>query len=253
MKRLLPIRNVAALMAMTCGIHADILERKNGTILDGKYAGGTAGTVRFETSAGVQVIQTGEIIALTFTAVSSTAPAPAAASPPAATAPPSAVAPAAQPQSVTLPAGATLMVRTLDNISSRNRPGTPFSTRLEYDLSAGNTIALKGGTVIYGQIQSATQAGRVVGQSALDLRLTQVVVNGQTVPLMTSGHRAAGQSAIAKTAKSASAGAAIGAVGRAAVRGQTIGLAQGTLLEFTLMQPVTIPVSQQIRQAISLV
>ncbi len=47
--------------------HADILELKNGNILNGKYAGGTAGTVRIETSAGQQVVETSQIIALTFT------------------------------------------------------------------------------------------------------------------------------------------------------------------------------------------
>ena len=46
---------------------ADILELKNGNVLNGKYAGGTAGTVRFETSAGLQVIETSQVIALTFT------------------------------------------------------------------------------------------------------------------------------------------------------------------------------------------
>jgi hypothetical protein len=39
---------------------ADVLELKNGTMLNGKYVGGSAGTVRFETSAGVQVIETAQ-------------------------------------------------------------------------------------------------------------------------------------------------------------------------------------------------
>ena len=36
-------------------MRADILELKNGDVLDGKYVGGTAGTVRFEAGAGMQV------------------------------------------------------------------------------------------------------------------------------------------------------------------------------------------------------
>jgi hypothetical protein len=149
-----------------------------------------------------------------------------------------------------------LLVRTMDGVSSRNRAGTPFTTKLEYDLP-GSTggVAVKGGTVIYGRIASSTQAGRTLGRSTLDLRLAQIVVNGQPVPIMTSGYLVAGQASIAKAAKGAAAGAAIGAIGDnagkgaaigasagALTRGQTITITPGTLLEFTLTQPVTVTV-----------
>jgi hypothetical protein len=146
-----------------------------------------------------------------------------------------------------------LLVRTMDSISSKNKPGTAFTTRLEYDLGADNAVAVKGGTVIYGRVQSSTQAGRATGRSTLDLRLTQIVANGQPVPIMTSGFQEAGQASINKAAKGAAAGAAIGAIagnaGKGAaigattgalVRGQTVTVTPGTLLEFTLVQPVTL-------------
>ncbi|HWW01936.1 MAG TPA: glycine zipper family protein [Candidatus Acidoferrum sp.] len=228
---------------ITPHLRADVLELKNGTILNGKYAGGTAGTVRFDTDAGTQVIETAQIIALTFTT-----PAPAVAAPP-----PVAAAPAASPQSVTLPAGTTLLVRTLDSISSRDRPGATFTTKLEYDLAAGSAVGVKGGTLIYGRVQSSSQAGRAVGQSTLDIRLTQMVINGQPAPIMTGNYQEAGQRSIAKAAKGAAAGAAIGAIagnaGKGAAigatagaltRGQTLTITPGTLLEFTLQQPVTV-------------
>ncbi|MCZ7640801.1 MAG: hypothetical protein M5U12_34950 [Verrucomicrobia bacterium] len=64
---------------------ADVLELKDGKTLNGKYAGGTASTVRFETSEGVQVPETSQILALTFTgAGASSTAAPPAAAPPAA-------------------------------------------------------------------------------------------------------------------------------------------------------------------------
>ena len=56
-----------ALLASGLPVRADILELKNGNVLNGKYVGGTAGTVRFETSAGTQVVETAKITALTFT------------------------------------------------------------------------------------------------------------------------------------------------------------------------------------------
>lgn len=238
-----------ALLAVAASVQADILELKNGNVLSGKYTGGTAATVRFETSDGMKVLETSQIIALTFT---TPAPAPAVAAP-AAVAPAPAPAPTARPQSVTLPAGTMLLVRMMDSISSRNGAGTPFTTRLEYDLGVGGPAAVKGGTIIYGRVAGSTQAGRALGRSTLDLRLAQMVINGQPMSIMTSGYQQAGQASIAKAAKGAAAGAAIGAIagdaGKGAAigatagaltRGQTLTIPPGTLLEFTLQQPVTI-------------
>jgi hypothetical protein len=236
------------LLGFGLAAQADILELKNGTVLNGKYVGGTAGTLRFDTGAGQQVIETSQVVALTFTT-----PAPAAAPPAAAPAP--APAPAAAPSTVTLPAGTMLLVRMMDSISSRNGAGTPFTTRLEYDLGVGGPAAVKGGTIIYGRVASSTQAGRAVGRSTLDLRLAQIIVGGQPIPIMTSGYKEAGQASIAKAAKGAAAGAAIGAIagdaGKGAAigatagaltRGQTLTIPPGTLMEFTLTQSVTVPV-----------
>lgn len=235
-----------ALFSLGLSAHADVLELKNGNVLNGKYLGGTAATIRFETTTGVQVIETAQAVALTFTT-------PAAQATPPNAAPAPAPAPAAQSQTITLPAGTMLLVRMMDSISSRNPAGARFTTKLEYDLPATEGGVIKGGAVIYGRVQSSTQAGRAAGRSTLDLRLTQIVIGGQSVPIVSSGHQVAGQASIAKAAKGAAAGAAIGAiagdagkgaaigaVSGALLRGQTITIAPGTLLEFTLSQPVTI-------------
>jgi hypothetical protein len=236
---------------------ADILELKNGTILNGNYIGGTAGTVRFDTGSGAQVIETSQIIALTFTtpAAASSPPAVAPAQLPA-TAPAPAPAPVAQQQSLTVPYGTMLLVRLMDSVSSRSAPGANFTTKLEYDLVVDGVVAVKAGTVIYGKVQSSTQAGRAVGKSTLDIRLAQMVVNGSPIPVSSSGYQQAGQASIAKAAKGAAAGAAIGAIagnaGKGAAigatagaltRGQTVTIPPGTLLEFTLTQPVTMRIA----------
>jgi hypothetical protein len=62
---------------------------------------------------------------------------------------------------------------------------------LKYDLAVGGNSVIKAGTLIYGKVQSATQARRAVGQSTLDLRLTQLVVNGKPLPITSSGYMAA--------------------------------------------------------------
>ena len=238
------------LMGLSTPTQADVLELKNGSVLNGKYVGGTAGTVRIETSAGMQVIETVKIIALTFTT-------PAAATAPAAAAP--APAPAAAPSSLTLPYGTMLLVRMMDSVSSKNAAGANFTTKLEYDLVVGTTVAVKAGTVIYGKVQSSTQARRARGKSTLDIRLAQMVPSGSPVPISTSGYQQAGEASIKKAAKGAAAGAAIGAIvdggegaGKGAAigatasllkKGETVTIPPGTLLEFTLTQPVTLRVA----------
>jgi hypothetical protein len=246
MKHITPLILSSALLGLGAPAHADVLELESGSVLNGKYVGGTAGTVRFETSAGMQVVETAKIIALTFTT-------PAGTTTPAAAAP----TPAAAPSSVTLPAGTMLLVRMMDSISSRNPAGTKFTTKLEYDLAAGGAVAVKGGTVIYGVVQSSTQARRARGKSTLDLRLAQIVVGGQPVPIVSSGFQQAGENSIKKAAKGAAVGAAIGAIaddeaGKGAAigatasllkRGETVTVPPGTMLEFTLAQPVTLRVA----------
>jgi len=147
----------------------------------------------------------------------------------------------------------------MDSISSRNPAGSNFTTILEYDLVVGGGVGLKGGTKIYGKVKSSTQARRAVGKSTLDIRLTQLIINGQPVPIATSGYKAAGEASIKKAARGAAAGAVIGSIAdgsdgarKGAViggtlgalrKGQTVTIPPGTLLEFNLAQPLklTIP------------
>jgi len=244
---------LAATVLLVCTLaRADVLELKNGKVLNGKYVGGTAGTVRFETSAGTQVIETSQALALTFAgdaaATAARAAAPAAA--PATTA----------PSTVTVNAGTVLLVRMVDTVSSRDPQGKRFTTTLESDLVANGMTVAKAGTKLYGRVQSAQQAGRYAGQSALDLRLSELAVGPNLVPIVTGGYTQAGDKSIRKTARGAAAGAAIGAIadgGEGAGKGAAIGavasglkkgqgvtIQPGTLLEFQLQQPLTLNLSR---------
>jgi len=244
-KTLLVTVAVATLLSVRLS-QADVLELKNGTVLNGKYVGGTATTVRFEVNGETQVVETSQIIALTFTTSSASTSAAPAAAPAAPPKPPAA--------NITLPAGTTLLVRVMDSVSSKDKAGTTFKTKLEYDLGTDAGVALKGGTDVIGKVQSSTQAKRARGQSTLDVRLYQIVINGKQIPITTTGYQEAGQKAIAKAAKGAAAGAAIGAIAGdagkgaaigatagAVIKGQTVTIPPGALLTFDLSNPVTIP------------
>lgn len=253
-----PTNHTVHWLSMTAGVllactlvRADVLELRNGKVLTGKYVGGTAGTIRFETSAGAQVIETSQVLALTFTSDTGSGPAPA--TPPATT--PAAPA-AAVPNSVTVNAGTVLLVRLVDPLSSRDPDGKRFTTTLEADLMVNGTMVAKAGTKVYGRVQNAQQARRYTGQSTLDLRLSEMAVGPNLVPLLTGGYTQAGDRSIGKTAKGAAAGAAIGAIADggdgaakgAAIgavasgvkKGQTVSISPGTLMEFRLQQPLTV-------------
>ena len=236
---------LGAAAALSC--RADVLELKGGKTLNGKYVGGTTGTIRFETSQGVQVIGTGQVLALTFTSGGAAPAARTAAARPGAS-------------SVTAPAGTTLLVRMVDPVSSRDPQGKRFTTTLDADLAVNGVVVAKAGTKVYGRIQSAEQARRFVGQSTLDLRLTEIALGPTLVPIMTSGYTDAGARSGGKTARGAGAGAAIGAIadgGSGAAKGAAIGavasglkkgetvtVSPGALLEFKLQQPLSVNVAK---------
>jgi len=238
MKSSLLLIAVIFCLSINVPANADILELKNGSILNGKYGGGTAGTVRFDVGAGMQVFESSQIMTLTFTTPAGTIVTPT-------PIPPTSTPVAAVPATVTLPYGTTLLVRMMDTI------------KLEYDLGVNGVMAVPAGTTIYGKVKSSTQARRALGRSTLDIRLSQMVIDGSPVPIVTSGFQEAGQASIAKAAKGAAFGAAVGGIagdaGKGAAigataslvkKGETVTVPAGTLLEFTLTQPVSVQVGQ---------
>ena len=246
----------ACLLTAACA-EADVLELKNGQVLAGKYAGGTAGTIRFETAGGVQVIEASQALALTFTGGMAPAEAPAPATPAPAAPAAATPAPAAAPGAVVVPAGTVILVRMVDGASSRDAQGKRFATVLETDLVVNGVMAAKAGTKVYGRVEKAVQAGRFAGSSELDLHLRELTVGGTLVPIMTGSYAQAGARSIGKTAKGAAAGLAIGAIagdaGKGAAigalasglkKGQAIVVPPGMLLEFEFEQPVTLNITR---------
>ncbi len=113
---------------------ADTLELKDGRVLRGKYLGGTQAVLRFEVNGEVQAFNTVDIVALTFTGRSVGGPpavAPSAMAP--TTPPPMAAAPAAgYGDSVTVPAGQSLLVRMIDGVdSSKNHVELRAAARVD--------------------------------------------------------------------------------------------------------------------------
>jgi hypothetical protein len=233
----------------------DTLSLKNGTVLQGSYAGGSAKTVKFVAPMGSIEVKTKDIKSLSFTATPGPAPAAAAAAAPAPAA--AAAAPTAAAAPVTLPVGTILYTRTIDPVSSNDKAGKLFGLALDTDLTVGGHLIAKAGTKLYGKVEASSQAGRVAGKSDLQIGLDSIELRGARIPVNSDAQVSTGQGSLKKTARRAIVGTAIGgAVGgkQGAKRGagagaattlltpgQVVTIAPKTLLPFTLEAPLTIP------------
>lgn len=251
----------SSVLALTAA--ADTLELKDGRVLQGKYLGGTHAVLRFEVNGAVQTFSTNDIVALTFTSGGGTA---AAAPAPASHVHRTPAAPSySAGDSVTLPAGQSLLVRMIDGVdSSKNHVGDVFKASLETDLVVGNSVAARKGTDVYGRLANAAEAGHISGSSELQLELTRIVIDGKDYPIVSSDYTLKGKGRGSDTAKKVGGGAVAGAIigaiaggGKGAAIGAGVGSAAGagvqvftrgqqvkvpseTLLEFRLQQPATI-------------
>ncbi len=169
---------------------------------------------------------------------------------------------------ITVPAGTRILIRTVDSIdSSKQKTGYRFTATLETNLQVQNTVVAPRGTTLYGRLAQASSAGKMSGSSELSLELTDIVIKGTAYPLLTSTYEVKGKGEGGNTAKKvvggaglgaligglagggkgagigALAGAGAGTVASAAKKGQQLQIPSETLLEFRLQQPAPLPVA----------
>jgi len=174
-----------------------------------------------------------------------------------------------KPKRITVPAGTRILIRTIDALdSSKQKAGYRFTATLETNLMAEDEVVAPRGTKVYGHLAQASSSGRMKGSSQLTLELTDIVINGNPYPLLTSDFTVKGKGEGSNTAKKVVGGAGLGALiggiaggGKGALIGTAAGAAGGTimagskkgeqisipsesLLEFRLEQPVALPVAR---------
>jgi BON domain len=192
------------------------------------------------------------------------APAPVVQAAPAPSAPPPPP-PPPKPIIVTLPAGTVITVRTVDSIdSSVNHPGEEFAATVESPVVEGSRVVIPHNSDARIRLINARTAGRIKGQSDLEVALVSLTVGGKNYPVDSGVVQQQGASrgkrsakvigggaglgaligAIAGGGKGAAIGAAIGAGGGTAVqagtKGQQVKIPSETKLDFTLRSPVTV-------------
>lgn len=183
---------------------------------------------------------------------------------------PRARATAPPPATLTIPAGTVISVRINEFLSSdRNQVGDRVTATLQQPLVVNGWVVARRGQTLTGQVEAAQKAGRVKGTSQLGIELTDLtLVDGQQRPILTELWKGSGgtsHGADAATIGGTTAlGAAIGAAadwGRGAAIGAGAGAAAGigavlltrgrptviapeTLLNFRLVDPVSVDTTQ---------
>jgi hypothetical protein len=163
--------------------------------------------------------------------------------------------PAAVKKSVTVNAGTAIMVRTQTSlVTGKVSSGDRFTATTEGDLLAGNTVVAPRGSTVYGRVSEAKKAGRLAGRAKLVIELTDILIDGQTYPLVTEsigyeGHRSgtlkklglgAAVGGIADGSDGARTGAAVGAGVAVLTKGKQIHVPSGSVLQFRMNQPLQV-------------
>jgi hypothetical protein len=236
--------SLALTLIVTIGVTsagADTLELANGYLLEGNFIGSSNGIIMFDSGGGVEAFPEDDVVGLFFSSGVETAERYV----------------ATEPSSVTVPQGTRLVIRTTENIDSRQHStGHRFRGQLEGAIVVNGTTVASSGTFVHGRIISASQAGRVVGSSELAIEFTDLMINDQLVPIRTGDLRTQGGGEAARTvgrtaraaavgglfggSSGARTGARVGAGASILTRGSSINIPRGTILETQLDIPLTV-------------
>jgi hypothetical protein len=159
--------------------------------------------------------------------------------------------PPPEPYPVAIPAGTVLTVRTVDPIdTSINKAGDEFAATIDTPVSADGQIIIPRYSKARLRLVSERSAGRIKGQSEVQLELVSLTVNGQTYRVHSGVYdQKAASSRGKQTAKRVGIGAAVGGIigaiaggGKGAAIGAGIGAGAGTGVQMaTKGQAVKIP------------
>ena len=242
MKKIVALLSAAITVLAAGSLFADTLELYDGRLLEGSFMGSSNGIIMFDTGGGIEAFPQSQVVGLYFSDGVATAEAYIARD---------------DSARITVPAGTRLVIRTTDNIDSRQHSaGHRFRGQLEGALVVDGVTAAPRGAVVHGRITQASQAGRVAGSSELAAEFTDIMIDDQLIPISTAGLAAqtggeAGRT-VGRTARSAAVGGLIGGssgartgarVGAGAsilTSGASINIPRGTIVETTLSAQLTL-------------
>ena len=125
----------------------------------------------------------------------------------------------------TIPAGTTLTVSSVSQVTSKTVVGRTFEAKLAKDVSTNGKVLLKAGSKAFGKVTTSRYNPRK--NDPLTLELTSVAVNGRNVAVKTNRFQPGSPP---MTGRQARYGHSAG----------TLMVNPGTLMQFQLLQPVTL-------------
>jgi len=155
----------------------------------------------------------------------------------------------------TIPAGERVSVRMIDGIDTgKNKEGETFRASLDAPLTSNGRVVVPVGAPVTVLLAAAKGAGRIKGQSSLELRAVSLGINGRAVPINTAAYSAEGKARGKQTAIRTGIGAAAGALigglaggGKGAAIGSLAGGGAGVGLQAaTHGQQVKVPSETQL-------
>ena len=163
---------------------------------------------------------------------------------------------------VVVPAGTTLLVRLLTEVSTATqRSGARFETVLQEPLAVGNVVVAPAGTPVYG-IVLRSEGGKRVGKQHLAATLYEMRIEGRVVPILTDtvaleekyggGLAKLGGGSLLGGLIAGGAGAVVGAAvgtGAAVVSNEKhITIPAGTVGKVHLRSAITVPMPRSVRR-----
>ena len=232
------ILSALSVVVLVMPVRSDVLELKDGTVLNGLYMGGSQSSMRFQVKDDIQVIPIGNILALTVTGRSAASTG-------------STMVPPPPLKATGLPVGTRLLVKMMQSIDTRkNKAGSRFTASLEGKLMVDGQEMVAAGSKVYGQVVTAKRGGIGKKKPVLELKLIEISLNGELRPIKTSllsgtggGGGAGGKvlkgaaiGGLASGSSGAEDGAKIGLGIAILGGGKHAGISSGTLLEFHLAE-----------------
>ena len=87
----------------------------------------------------------------------------------------------------TIPAGTTLVVRTLHSVSTADAPGKAVAMQLDKDVVVNGKVALPAGTKISGRVETSKRTRTPTRSQDLTVNITDAQVHGRTIAIKTTG------------------------------------------------------------------
>ncbi len=232
---------LSTLLLASTALFADVINLKDGTILEGQLVGRDNGIIMFRVNGEIRAFPEDDVAALVQEEQSSSAPTPQA---------------TLEPAVFTVPAGTRLVISMLEDVDTRqHKVGHQFRAQLESALVVDGVTVVPRGTVLHGTVRESEQARRAVGRSELSMEFTDILLNDQLYPIATGelqlqGRREGGQT-LRRAARGAllgglidggdgaRTGAQVGAGVSLLTRGENVNVTRGTILETELRVPIS--------------